>query len=346
MSASLPGNAEEYSNAFALENATGCRLCPRLCSANRAFGQRGICGADDTLKVARASLHFWEEPPISGTQGSGTVFFSYCSLGCVYCQNHAISRGLAGKAISTTRLAEIFLELQTQGAHNINLVTPTHYVPQIIEALDLARRGLAASADSGRGESEGRYEPEGRGEPEGRVDGFLSRLNLPIVYNTSGYELTATVQRLFGYVDVFLTDFKYASTELALAYSGAEDYFAVAMAALGEMVAQAGEFVVDSNGIASRGVIVRHLLLPGHLDDSKLVLERVFAEVGNQVCYSLMNQYTPMSGVPSELARAVTEAEYSELIEFALDLGVTDCFIQEGGTADESFIPPFDLYGV
>ncbi|MDR2721746.1 MAG: radical SAM protein [Coriobacteriaceae bacterium] len=292
-----------------------CMLCPRLCQAKRGLGEQGICGADDTLRVARAMLHFWEEPPISGTRGSGTVFFSNCSLKCSYCQNVALSQGKAGKTVSIERLTEIFLELQSQGAHNINLVTPTHYAREIVAALDQAKRAS-------------------------------SPLKIPVVYNTSGYELPRTLQNLESYVDIYLTDFKYASPEIAAAYSDAPDYPEVALEALKEMVRQKGEYRLGKDGLLQEGVIVRHLVLPGHVAESKLVLGRVFDAVGNQVCYSLMNQYTPMPSSPPELQKKLSEQEYAEVIDFALDLGITNSFMQEGGSAAESFIPPFDLSGV
>jgi putative pyruvate formate lyase activating enzyme len=277
---------------------------------NRAAGERGFCGADDTLRVARAALHHWEEPPISGTRGSGTVFFANCPLRCVYCQNAGISTGGQGQAVAVERLAELFLDLQQQGAHNINLVTPTHYRPQIIAALDLAR---------------------------------VAGLTLPVVYNTSGYETVAAIEALADYVDAYLTDFKYASSEPAARYSAAPDYPDVASAALRAMIAQTGEYTVDDAGILRRGVLVRHLLLPGQVADSKAVVDAVFSAHGNAVCFSLMNQYTPMpgAGVCPELQRPVSALEYDELIDYALDLGVTNSFMQQGGTVGESFIPPF-----
>jgi len=294
---------------------TSCQLCPRACRANRAAGQRGICGADDSLRAARSALHHWEEPPISGTQGSGTVFFSNCPLHCVYCQNEQISSGRAGEEVSGGRLAEMFLELQDQGAHNINLVTPTQYAPQITTAIHAARKmGLV----------------------------------LPVVYNTSGYETLEAIRQLSGVVDIYLTDFKYASCELAARYSSAPDYPDIAIQALKAMVEQVGGYRVDTTQIMQSGVIVRHLMLPGQLEDSIAVLQQVFNAVGNAVCYSLMNQFTPMPRCSSypEIAGTVAEEEYSELIDFALDLGITNSFMQEGGTALESFIPPFDLTGV
>jgi putative pyruvate formate lyase activating enzyme len=292
-----------------------CDLCPRHCGADRAAGKRGVCGADDTLRVARAALHQGEEPPISGTRGSGTVFFSTCPLRCVYCQNEPLSSGRIGKPISVERLVEIYEELAEQGAHNINLVTPTQYVPQIVHACTLARaRGMT----------------------------------LPVIYNTSGYETLETTRALDGCVDVYLTDFKYASRKLAARYSGAPDYPWTALSALEAMVEQAGEYVLDDEGILRSGVIVRHLMLPGQLEDSRAVLRLVFGSVKNRVCYSLMSQYTPLPHAQHlpELQTTVAEDEYDALVDFALDLGITNSFMQEGTAANDSFIPASDLTGV
>jgi putative pyruvate formate lyase activating enzyme len=293
-----------------------CTLCPRSCAANRRAGDRGSCGADHTLRVARAALHHWEEPPVSGERGSGTVFFSNCSLRCVYCQNEAISTGRVGASITIERLAKIFVELAEQGAHNINLVTPTHYAPQILRAIEMAReQGMA----------------------------------LPIIYNTGGYEALLTVERLAGSVDAYLTDFKYASRSRANRYSRAPDYPEVALAALRAMVAQVGDYALDDEGMLCSGVIVRHLMLPGQLEDSRAVLDLVYEAVGNRVCYSLMNQYTPMpheSARFAELRAKVSEEEYDALIEYALDIGITTSFMQEGDTATDRFIPAFDLTGI
>ncbi|MDR2109043.1 MAG: radical SAM protein [Coriobacteriales bacterium] len=371
----------------------GCQLCPRRCSARRRAGERGICGADDSLRVARAALHFWEEPPISGwgadaadggacgsgaaaqggardgamargggardggardggavaqggacgsgaaaqggardggavardvaatrsgdnaRAGSGAVFFCNCPLHCVYCQNQAISSGLAGAAISVRRLADIFCELQAQGAQNINLVTPTQYLPQIRRALTRARR---------------------------------AGLHLPIVYNTSGYERPELIATLAGCVDIFLTDFRYATAELATRYSQAPDYPQVALAALQVMRQVAGDYRLDSAGILKSGIIVRFLLLPGHLEEARQALATVFSLLKNEVCYSLMNQFTPLPELERhpELNRSVSDDEYDALIDFALELGITNSFMQEGATASESYIPPFDLTGV
>lgn len=292
-----------------------CTLCPRECHANRTLGQIGMCREAAKIVVARAALHMWEEPCISGEKGSGTVFFSGCSLGCVYCQNQKIAKGLAGRKITTERLSDIFLELQEKGANNINLVTPSHYVPQIIEALIMAKR---------------------------------KGLYLPIVYNTSGYEKVETIKLLSGYVDVYLPDLKYKSGEISKRYSKAPDYFNYASEAIHEMVNQVGEPVFNEEGIMTKGVIVRHLTLPGYLMDSKDILEYLYDTFGDKIYISIMNQYTPLSQVIAytEINRKVTPQEYEELVDYALYLGVENGFIQEGETAAESFIPEFNEEGV
>lgn len=293
----------------------GCTLCPKNCHAKRAQGQLGYCGQTEELKLARAALHMWEEPCISGENGSGTVFFSGCTLGCVYCQNHVISQGQAGKIITVDRLSEIFLELQEQGANNVNLVTPTHYVPQIIEALNIAKE---------------------------------QGLFLPIVYNTSGYEKLETLKLLEGYVDIYLPDLKYKSAVLSKKYSRCADYFPVTSKAIEEMVRQVGTPIIDSNGIMQKGVIVRHLVLPGLTGDSKAVIRYLYETYGNTIYISMMNQYTPLATIERypELNRKITDAEYDTLVEYAISLGVENGFIQEGETAMESFIPGFDAQGV
>lgn len=293
----------------------GCTLCPRLCGVRREEGQTGACHVTARIRCARAALHMWEEPCISGERGSGAVFFSGCPLGCVYCQNRPIARGEAGMEITVERLAEIFLELQHKGAHNINLVTPTHYTPQIVEAVGQARsRGLG----------------------------------LPIVYNCSGYERAETLALLRDTVDIYLTDFKYMDEEAAARYSHAPDYPRIAKAALAEMFRQTGSAVFDEAGMMTRGVIVRHLLLPGRLRNAKAVIRHVYETYGDDVYLSLMNQYTPMSGMEKypELNRRVTRREYERLLDWTLELGVENAFIQEGETAEESFIPAFDGEGV
>lgn len=297
---------------------SACELCPRRCRADRAAGERGVCGATDTLRLARAALHFWEEPPISGEEGSGTVFFSGCPLKCVYCQNHEISTGNFGIDVSPERLAQIMLELQDQGALNINLVTATHYAHLLPEAIAAARaQGLA----------------------------------IPIVYNTSGYERVEAVRELDDLVDIWLTDFKYADAGLGRALSHVPDYPSVAQSALIEMARQLerhGGGAARADGTWTRGIIVRHLVLPGHTEDSCRVLDLIWGAVGD-VPISVMNQYTPnaaMRAAGGELARAVTREEYERVLDHADDLGFTQMFWQEGGAVDESFTPPFDTTGV
>lgn len=290
----------------------GCRICPRECNVSRLTGQRGFCrAAGPHIYVARAALHMWEEPCISGEKGSGTVFFSGCCLRCVYCQNYRIAHELRGRAVSAEQLADIFLKLQNEGAANINLVTPTHYTPQIIMALESAR-----------------------------ADG----LHLPIVYNCSGYEKVETLKSLEGLADIYLTDFKYMDAQIAAQYSRARDYPQVAGDALKEMVRQQPEAVFAEDGMMERGVIVRHLLLPGHLKNAMAVVKYVYETYGDQVYLSLMNQYTPVMQTEQwpNLRRRVTKREYDRLVEYALSLGVERGFIQDGETAKESFIPDFE----
>ncbi|WP_297036534.1 radical SAM protein [Enorma sp.] len=295
-----------------------CELCPRRCGAARAAGKTGVCGAGSALKLARAALHFWEEPPISGEAGSGTVFFSGCPLKCVYCQNHEISTGNFGIEVPPERLAQIMLELQDQGALNINLVTATHYAHLLPEAIATARaRGLV----------------------------------IPIVYNTSGYERVEAVRELDDLVDIWLTDFKYADAELGRALSHVSDYPSVAQSALIEMSRQLkrhGGGAARADGAWMRGIIVRHLVLPGHAEDSCRVLDLIWDAVGD-VPISVMNQYTPnaaMRAAGGDLARAVTEDEYELVLDHADELGFSQMFWQEGGAVDESFTPPFDTTGV
>lgn len=285
-----------------------CRLCPRQCGVDRLSGQAGRCHATgDTVFVARVAPHFWEEPCISGERGSGAVFFGGCNLGCVYCQNRLISRSAAGREMTASELSDSFRRLEADGVHNINLVTPTHYLPQICMAIDSAG------------------------------------VHLPYVYNTSGYELAQSLELLRGRVGVFLTDFKYADSRLADRLSSAPDYPQVATEALDKMVDIAGAARFDDDGIMRRGVIVRHLVLPGHSDDSMRVIGHLHDRYGDSIYISIMNQYTPMDGMVDELSRKVGEREYERVIDFAVDIGVENGFIQEGETADDSFIPSFDL---
>lgn len=293
-----------------------CTLCPRNCKKDRLSGEIGVCGVDSEIRVARAALHMWEEPPISGTNGSGTVFFSGCSLSCVFCQNSDISHKRNGKKISRERLAEIFLELQEKGAHNINLVTPTHFIPDIVEALDNAK---------------------------------AKGLTLPIVYNTGGYENVETLGLLDGYIDIYLPDFKYERKDIALKYSHAADYPEKAKLALSEMVKQTGKPTFDKNGIMQKGVIVRHLVLPGYTNDSMNVIKYLYSTYKDDIYISIMNQYTPREAIKEtfpEISRKLTTYEYQKVVEYAKSIGVKNGFIQYGETAKESFIPNFDYTGV
>ena len=295
-----------------------CDLCPRKCLVDRKKGEKGICGQTENLKVARAALHFWEEPCISGDAGSGAVFFSGCPLHCVFCQNENIANGTVGKEISLERLVDIFLELQEKEANNINLVTPGHFVPQIVKALDQAKK-------------------------EG--------LTLPVVYNTSSYETVDTIRMLDGYVDIYLPDFKYMSPVLSKKYSHAPDYAQVAKAAIAEMVRQTGKAVFvngDEDNLILRGTIVRHLTLPGCMEDSMQILKYLHETYGDTIYISIMNQFTPLSNLEKypELNRRITDEEYETLVDYAIDIGIENGFIQEGDTAEESFIPAFDCEGV
>lgn len=292
-----------------------CLLCPRKCGINRSTGQTGVCGVSSEIKVARAALHYWEEPCISGKRGSGAVFFSGCSLHCVFCQNREISDGKAGKLISKERLSDIFMELADKGANNINLVTPGQYIPDIVWAVNDAKsRGM----------------------------------KLPIIYNTSGYENVTELKLLEGIVDVYLPDFKYMDSTLSARYSRAKDYPSVAKQALSEMVRQQPDVVIDdATGLIQKGVIVRQLLLPGHVNDAKAVLKYLYDTYHDHVYISMMSQFTPIAlkDYP-EINRTVTRREYERLVDYALEIGITNAFIQEGDVAKDSFIPAFDGEGV
>ena len=292
-----------------------CLLCPRKCGINRSTGQTGICGVSSEIKVARAALHYWEEPCISGKRGSGAVFFSGCSLHCVFCQNREISDGKEGKVISKERLSDIFMELAGKGANNINLVTPGQYIPDIVWAVNDAKsRGM----------------------------------KLPIIYNTSGYENVTELKLLEGIVDVYLPDFKYMDSTLSAMYSRAKDYPSVAKQALSEMVRQQPDVVIDdATGLIQKGVIVRQLLLPGHVNDAKAVLKYLYDTYHDHVYISMMSQFTPIAlkDYP-EINRTVTRREYERLVDYALKIGITNAFIQEGDVAKDSFIPAFDCEGV
>ena len=292
-----------------------CLLCPRKCGINRSTGQTGVCGVSSEIKVARAALHYWEEPCISGKKGSGAVFFSGCSMHCVFCQNREISDGKEGKVISKERLSDIFMELADKGANNINLVTPGQYIPDIVWAVNDAKsRGM----------------------------------KLPIIYNTSGYENVTELKLLEGIVDVYLPDFKYMDSTLSARYSRAKDYPSVAKQALSEMVRQQPDVVIDdATGLIQKGVIVRQLLLPGHVNDAKAVLKYLYDTYHDHVYISMMSQFTPigLKDYP-EINRTVTRREYERLVDYALEIGITNAFIQEGDVAKDSFIPAFDCEGV
>lgn len=278
-------------------------------------GQHGICGMDGTLRAARAALHMWEEPCISGSKGSGTVFFSGCGLSCRYCQNREIAIGDSGREISVQRLADIFTELESKGAANINLVTAAHYVPQIISALECARK---------------------------------HGLTLPVVYNSSGYEAVSTLRLLEGWVDVYLPDFKYMEAELAKKFSSAADYPETAMAAIAEMVRQTGECRFNEDGYIEKGTIVRHLILPGHTKNSIKILEYLHQTYGDQIYVSIMSQFTPIHEDDQypELNRTITKREYDKVLQAAVEMGINNGFFQDGDTARESFIPAFDYEGL
>ncbi|MBU3110608.1 radical SAM protein [Clostridium lacusfryxellense] len=292
-----------------------CNLCPRKCSVNRSDGEVGFCNATSEVEIAKVTLHHWEEPCISGSNGSGVVFFSHCNLHCVFCQNHKISQVGYGKIVSINRLSEIFLEQQLRGALNINLVTPSHYVPQIIEALKLAK---------------------GYG------------LNIPILYNSNGYENINTIKALRGFIDVYLPDLKYYKDKYALKYSNSPNYFATACKVITEMVSQVGVAKFDNDGIIQNGVIIRHLMLPGLLFDSKKIIDYIYSTFNDTVYISLMNQYTPMynSFKYPEINKVVNPNHYDALINYCVSIGITKCFIQESGTSSKSYVPDFDLSGV
>ena len=290
---------------------SACKLCARECKADRNSGKTGFCGADNRIKVARCALHFWEEPCISGEKGSGTVFFSHCTLKCVYCQNYNISTKNQGRYVTEEELSYMFLGLQNQGALNINLVTPTHYVPGIIEALKSAKQ---------------------------------KGLTLPVLYNTSGFESTETLELLRGYVDIFLPDFKYFTAEYAQKYSGSKDYPDVVKKAIAKMFDLVGKCEFDEDGIIKKGVIVRHLMLPELHDDSKKILEYLYKTYGDDIFISIMSQYTPLPTLPKEFPELATKIDmtvYDKVLDFAVSIGIENAFVQEGEAASESFIPEF-----
>ena len=292
-----------------MEILKNCCLCPRKCGINR-YEQKGFCGANNKLKIAHYSLHMWEEPVISGDTGSGTIFFSNCNMKCMYCQNKKISLDGYGKYTSLKRLEEIMMELQDKGANNINLVTPTHYVPQIAKVLKRIKN---------------------------------KSLNIPVVYNTSSYENVGTLMMMNNLVDIYLADLKYYDDELALKYSFCTDYFETATMAIDEMYRQVGGLQISEDGLLKKGVIVRVLILPGHIEDAKNIINYLYKTFGDSIIISIMNQFTPVNKCKYDiLNRKVTDDEYNEVIDFAAELGIVNAFVQEGDAAEESFIPDFD----
>lgn len=291
-----------------------CLLCPRKCGIDRTKGI-GLCGEGDKIRISRASLHFWEEPCISGKRGSGTVFFSGCALRCIYCQNSDIALSHSGVEISEDRLVEIFFELKNQGAHNVNLVTPSHFTPSVVSAIDKAKS-----------------------------QGF----DLPFVWNSSGYEERDTLELLRGRIDIFLPDLKYLSSESAKKFSHAPDYFEKASRAIDIMVDITGAPKLNEESIMTSGTIVRHLVLPAHSGESIEIMKYLRERYGDKIYVSIMNQYTPMRSDFEfrELSRRLTTYEYEKVVNFASDIGITNGFIQGRGAAKESFIPAFDHTGV
>lgn len=291
-----------------------CSLCPRNCHIDRT-SSFGFCQSSSQIKAARAALHHWEEPCISGTRGSGAIFFSGCTLRCCFCQNYSISSETYGKEISEQKLAQIFLELQNQGAHNINLVTATQYLPSILNALDRIK----------------------------------DKLNIPVVYNSSGYEKPETIRLLKDYVDIYLPDLKYFSSKLSQKYSKAEDYFKVASNAVRLMIEQTGKPVFDSDGILQKGVIIRHLVLPNCRKDSITLLHWIKETLPDKsYLISLLSQYTPFykSHEYPELNRRITTYEYESVLKEAISLGFVEGFMQEKSSAKEEYTPPFNLEGL
>ena len=289
-----------------------CRLCPRYCGVDRNKGQIGYCGCGKEMVIARYSLHKWEEPCISGFNGSGTIFFSYCNLGCIYCQNYDISILHKGKVVSVEEFSDICIKLQNKGATNFNLVTGCMYIPLIVEGINIAKQ---------------------------------NGLHIPIVYNSSGYESIEGLKLLEGIVDIYLPDFKYYDDKIALKYSKVNNYYKYTSLAIDEMNRQVGRNKFNKNGIMVKGVIVRHLVLPGCIDDSMRIIEYLYGKYGNSIYLSIMNQYTPVRKINvDELDRVVTDFEYEKVIDYAYDIGVRNAYIQEGITQKDSFIPDFNVF--
>ena len=289
-----------------------CTLCPHKCGINRLEGNKGRCRCDDKLKIALASLHMFEEPSISGKNGSGTVFFTNCNLNCIYCQNYEISNLGKGKEITISHLAEIFLNQQKKGAHNINLVTPTMYAFQIVEAIKIAKsRGL----------------------------------NIPIIYNSNGYENTDTIKFLNGYIDVYLPDLKYYTNELAKKYSNVDNYFEIATKAIQAMYNQVGKAQFDENGLIKKGVIIRHLILPNHIQNTKNILKWINCNMPKDIYVSIMSQYFPAYKAKNDLFlnRTLSKKEYNQVLNYLYSLDLQNGYIQELGEHEEEYVPNFDL---
>ncbi len=286
-----------------------CSICPRKCSIDRAEAA-GYCGARERAHIARAALHRWEEPIISGERGSGTIFFCGCNLNCIFCQNYKINHSVMGIEADENTLCRIMLDLQRRGAHNINLVTPAPHVPLIARTIPLARK---------------------------------AGLTIPIVYNTNAYETAETLKLLDGLIDIYLPDFKYVSPALSKKYSGAEDYFEVAAKAIAEMYRQAGNIRLDENGMAASGVLIRHMVLPGCVDDTRRVLDYISANYPKNIYISIMSQYAPpKDGLPKPIDRRITKGEYGRALDYAIDKGFENVFIQRRDSADISYTPDFD----
>lgn len=286
-----------------------CNICPRKCGADRSINT-GVCSVGEEIKIARAAPHFWEEPCISGTKGSGTVFFSGCNMKCVFCQNYEISSGGKGKVVTPDRLTEIYYELIEQGVHNINLVTPTHFSEQIIKTLE-------------------------------------KPLPVPVVYNSGGYDCVETLRMFEGKVQIYLPDLKYMSSALAEKYSKAKDYPEVAKKAIREMFRQTGEFILDDDGIMQKGVVIRHLMLPGQLENTLDVIDWVSDEFGDKVIFSLMSQFTPNENCTlPELQQTITQEEYNKAVDYMYLCGIENAYVQDFSSAKKEYTPPFDFSGV
>ena len=289
-----------------------CTLCPHNCKVNRLEGKKGRCKCDNTLKIALASLHMFEEPCISGANGSGTVFFTNCNLNCIYCQNYEISQGGKGKEITIQTLADIFIKQQEKGAHNINLVTPTMYVYQIIEAIKIARK---------------------------------NGLKIPIIYNSNGYENIETIKMLNGYIDVYLPDLKYYTNELSKKYSNVDNYFEVATNAIKEMYSQVGNAIFDDNAIIQKGVIIRHLVLPNYIQNTKNILKWINENMPKDIYVSVMAQYFPTYKAKNDslINRKLNKKEYKEVFNYLYSLDLQNGYIQEVGSHEEEYVPDFNL---